>query len=137
MVDAFFLETPKDNRKKSLSRGSRKGKTGKKLYFSPHCGDETTTYYDRSTSTPRRKRHARRGKTEAMRPVQKLTTSRTTAGTPGPHDAACLENGMPHREMPPNQRRWRRGMQKGRYGRPFFLRLCQACIRHIHMTCLT
>ena len=22
-----------------------KGKTRKKLYFSPHCGDETTTYY--------------------------------------------------------------------------------------------
>ena len=46
MVDAFFLETPKDNRKKALAVDPAKGKTEKKLYFSPHCGDETTTYYN-------------------------------------------------------------------------------------------
>ena len=48
MVDALFLETPKDNRKKALAVDPAKGKTEKKLYFSPHCGDETTTYYNRA-----------------------------------------------------------------------------------------
>ena len=40
MVDAFFLETPKDNRKKALAVIPPRGKLEKKLYFSPHCGDE-------------------------------------------------------------------------------------------------
>ena len=44
----FFLETPKDNRKKALAVDPAKGKTGKKLYFSPHGGDETTIYYNRA-----------------------------------------------------------------------------------------
>ena len=100
-----------------------RGKPKEKAGFSPHCGDETITYYDRSTSTPRCKPPYPPGKTEAMQSIQKLMVSRTTAGgSRDPHDAACLwENGMPHLEMPPNQRGWRRGMQKGRCGRPFFL----------------
>ena len=46
MVELFFLETPKDNRKKALAVDPAKGKL-EKLYF-PYCGDETTTYYNRA-----------------------------------------------------------------------------------------
>ena len=48
MVDAFSLKLQRDNRKNALAVDPAKGKTGKKLYFSPHCGDETTTYYTRA-----------------------------------------------------------------------------------------
>ena len=41
----FSLKLQRDNRKNALAVDPAKGKTGKKLYFSPHCGDETTTYY--------------------------------------------------------------------------------------------
>ena len=48
MVDAFFLKLQRDNRKNALTVDPAKGKTGKKLYFSTHCGDETTTYSNRA-----------------------------------------------------------------------------------------
>ena len=48
MVDAFFLEVQRNHRKNALTADPAKGKTGKKLYFSPHCGDETTTYSNRA-----------------------------------------------------------------------------------------
>ena len=44
----FSLKLQRDNRKKALAVDPAKGKTGKKLYFSPHCGDETTTYYNKA-----------------------------------------------------------------------------------------
>ena len=40
MVDAFSLKLQRDNRKNALAVDPFKGKTGKKLYFSPHCGNE-------------------------------------------------------------------------------------------------
>ena len=46
MVVAFSLKLQRDNRKNALAVDPSKGKTGKRLYFSPHCGDETTAYYD-------------------------------------------------------------------------------------------
>ena len=48
MVDAFSLKLQRDNRKNALTVDPAKGETGKKLYFSPHCGDETTTYFNRA-----------------------------------------------------------------------------------------
>ena len=39
MVDAFFLEVPKDNQKNTLAAAPAKGKPEKRLYFPPHCGD--------------------------------------------------------------------------------------------------
>ena len=49
MVDAFFLKLQRDNRKNALAAEPAKEKTGKKAVFSPHCGDETTTYdYNRA-----------------------------------------------------------------------------------------
>ena len=48
MVDAFSLKLQRDNRKNALTADPAKGETGKKLYFSPHCGDETTTYFNRA-----------------------------------------------------------------------------------------
>ena len=48
MVDAFFLETPKAYRKNALAVDPAKGKTGKKLYFSPLCEEETATYDNRA-----------------------------------------------------------------------------------------
>ena len=44
----FPLKLQRDNRKKALAVDPAEGKTGKKLYFSPYCGDETTLYYDRA-----------------------------------------------------------------------------------------
>ena len=44
----FPLKLQRDNRKKALAVDPAEGKTGKKLYFSPYCGDETTLYYDRT-----------------------------------------------------------------------------------------
>ena len=44
----FSLKLQRDNRKNALAVDPAKGKTGKKLHFSPHCGDETTTYYSRA-----------------------------------------------------------------------------------------
>ena len=44
----FSLKLQRDNRKNALTVDPVKGKTGKKLHFSPHCGDETTTYYNRA-----------------------------------------------------------------------------------------
>ena len=40
----FSLKLQRDNRKNALAVDPAKGKTGKKAIFSPHCGDETTTY---------------------------------------------------------------------------------------------
>ena len=48
MVDAFSLKFQRDNRKKALAVDPAKGKTDKKAVFSPHCGDETTTNYNRA-----------------------------------------------------------------------------------------
>ena len=44
----FPLKLQRDNRKKALAVDPAEGKTGKKLYFSPYCGDKTTLYYDRA-----------------------------------------------------------------------------------------
>ena len=44
----FSLKLQRDNRKNTLAVDPAKGKTGKKLYFSPHGGDETTIYYNRA-----------------------------------------------------------------------------------------
>ena len=44
----FSLKLQRDNRKNALAVEPAKGKTGKKLYFSTHCGDETTTYFNRA-----------------------------------------------------------------------------------------
>ena len=44
----YSLKFQRDNRKKALAVDPAKGKTGKKAVFSPHCGDETTTYYNRA-----------------------------------------------------------------------------------------
>ena len=48
MVDAFPLKLQRDKRQNALAVDPAKGKTGKKLYFSSHCGDETTAYYNRA-----------------------------------------------------------------------------------------
>ena len=49
MVDAFFLEVPKDNQKNTLAAAPAKGKTGKKAVFSTALWRwETTTYYNRA-----------------------------------------------------------------------------------------
>ena len=44
----FSLKLQRDNRKNALTVDPAKWKTGKKLYFLPHCGDETTAYYNRA-----------------------------------------------------------------------------------------
>ena len=44
----FSLKLQRDNRQNALAVEPAKGKTGKKAVFSPHCGDETTTYYNRA-----------------------------------------------------------------------------------------
>ena len=44
----FSLKLQRDNRKNALIVEPAKGKTGKKLYFSTYCGDETTTYSNRA-----------------------------------------------------------------------------------------
>ena len=44
MVDAFSLKLQRDNRQNALTADPAKGKTGKKLYFSSYCGDETNIY---------------------------------------------------------------------------------------------
>ena len=44
----FSLKLQRENRKNTLAVDSAKGNTGKRLYFSPHCGDEITTYSDRA-----------------------------------------------------------------------------------------
>ena len=48
MADVFSLKLQRDNRKKALAVDPAEGKTGKRLYFSPYCGDGTTTYYNRA-----------------------------------------------------------------------------------------
>ena len=48
MVDAFSLNPQRDRRKNALAVAHAKGKLEKRLYFSPHCGDETTTCYNRA-----------------------------------------------------------------------------------------
>ena len=45
MVDVFSLKFQRDNRKNALAVDPAREKTGKRLYFPPYCGDETTTYY--------------------------------------------------------------------------------------------
>ena len=45
MADAFSLKLQRNNRKNALAVDPAKGKIRKKLYFSSHCGDETTVYY--------------------------------------------------------------------------------------------
>ena len=44
----FSLKLQRDNRKNALTADPAKGETEKKLYFSQHCGDETTTYSNRA-----------------------------------------------------------------------------------------
>ena len=44
----FSLKLQRDNRKMPQPWIPPRGKLEKKLYFSPHCGDETTTYYNRA-----------------------------------------------------------------------------------------
>ena len=44
----YSLKLQRDNRQNALAVDPAKGKTGKKLHFSPHCGDETTTCYNRA-----------------------------------------------------------------------------------------
>ena len=44
----FFLKLQRDNWENTLAVDPAKGKTGKKLYFSPHYGDETTTCYNKA-----------------------------------------------------------------------------------------
>ena len=44
----FSLKLQRDNRKNALAVDPAEGKTGKRLYFSLYCGDETTTYYNRA-----------------------------------------------------------------------------------------
>ena len=48
----FSLKLQRDNRKNTLAVDPAKGKTGKKLYFSPHCGDETNTYLQSLLKSP-------------------------------------------------------------------------------------
>ena len=45
MADAFSLKLQRNNRKNALAVDPATGKIRKKLYFSSHCGDETTVYY--------------------------------------------------------------------------------------------
>ena len=42
---AFFLKLQRNNRKNALTVDPSRGKLEKKLYFLPHCGDGTATYY--------------------------------------------------------------------------------------------
>ena len=44
----FSLKLQRDNRKNALAVDPAKGKNGEKAVFSPHCGDETTIYYNRA-----------------------------------------------------------------------------------------
>jgi len=44
----FSLKRQRNDRKNALAVAPEKGKTGEKAVFSPHCGDETTTYHIRS-----------------------------------------------------------------------------------------
>ena len=44
----FSLKLQRDKQKNALAVDPDKGKAGKKLYFSTHCGDETTTCYNRA-----------------------------------------------------------------------------------------
>ena len=44
----FSLKLQRDNRKNALAVDPARGKLEKRLYFSLHCGDETTTYYNRA-----------------------------------------------------------------------------------------
>ena len=44
----FSLKFQRNNQKNASAMDSAKGKTGKKAVFSPCCGDETTTHYDRA-----------------------------------------------------------------------------------------
>ena len=48
MVDAFSLKLQRDYRQNALSVDPAKGKLEKKAVFPPHCGDETTTNYNRA-----------------------------------------------------------------------------------------
>ena len=48
MVMLFSLKPQRDNRQNALAVSPAKEKAGKKAVFSPHCGDETTTYYNRA-----------------------------------------------------------------------------------------
>ena len=49
----FSLKPQRINRQNALAVCSAKGKLEKKAVFSPHCGDETTTYYNRANEKPR------------------------------------------------------------------------------------
>ena len=44
----YSLKFQRDNRKNALAVDPARGKLEKRLYFSLHCGDETTTYYNRA-----------------------------------------------------------------------------------------
>ena len=44
----FSLKLQRDNRQNALAVAPAKGKTGEKAVFSPHCGDEITTNYNRA-----------------------------------------------------------------------------------------
>ena len=44
----FSLKPQRDNRQNALTVDPAKGKTGKRLSFSSHCGDETTNAINRA-----------------------------------------------------------------------------------------
>ena len=119
---SYSFGTSRNNQQNALTMDSAKGKAEGKDWIFTACGDETITYYDSSTSTPRRNPPCPPGKNRGYAIYPKVDGEpHDRRGTPGPARCGCLENGMPHLEMPPNQQGWMRGMQKGRCGHPFFL----------------
>ena len=54
MVMLFSLKPQRDNRQNALAVSPAKEKAGKKAVFSPHCGDETTTCYNRALENHRK-----------------------------------------------------------------------------------
>ena len=46
------MKLKRDNRKNGLTVDPTKGKTGKKLYFSSYCGDETNIYLQSLLKSP-------------------------------------------------------------------------------------
>ena len=50
----YFLKLQGDNRQNALAVSPAKEKAGKKAVFSPHCGDETTTCYNRALENHRK-----------------------------------------------------------------------------------
>ena len=93
MVDAFSLKLQRDKRKNALAVDPAKGKTEKRLYFSPYCGDETTTYSNRAKKYP-----IMNGKEKSLNEIPfRLFFSRS---------AASARKGPPPRGLPANQKPW-------------------------------